>query len=61
MFSVFHIIAFEPVCGFSLMYEENTCDRQSMCYQIHVIFVIRRVFVCVELSSKLELKYVLYN
>ena len=32
------------------------------CYElIHVIFVIRRVFVCMELSSKLELIYILYN
>ena len=28
-------------------------------FVIHVIFVIRRVFVCMELSSKLELIYIL--
>ena len=28
-------------------------------FVIHVIFVIRRVFVCMELSSKLELMYIL--
>ena len=33
MFAVFEIIAFEYFAGNSLNYEENTCDRQSMCYQ----------------------------
>ena len=33
MFSVFEITAFEPVAGISLIYEENTCDLHSTCYQ----------------------------
>ena len=33
MFSVFEIIAFEPVAGISLIYHKNTADRQSTCYQ----------------------------
>ena len=30
LFLVFKIIAFEVVAGFSLIYEQNTCGRQSM-------------------------------
>ena len=40
MFSVLVIIAFEPVTGISLKYEENTSDRQSTCYQIALTFRI---------------------
>ena len=40
MFSVFLTIAFEPVTGISLKYEENTCDWQSTCYQIALTFWI---------------------
>ena len=31
------------------------------CFQQKLIFVIRRVFVCMELSSKSELICILYN
>ena len=33
MFPVFEIIAFNPLDGISLIYNENTCDQQSTCYQ----------------------------
>ena len=33
MLSLFVIIALEPVAGISLNYDENTYDRQSLCYQ----------------------------
>ena len=33
MFSVFEAIAFQPIAGISLIYDEDTCDRQPTCYQ----------------------------
>ena len=33
MFLLFLIIAFEPVAGKSLIYDENTCGCQTSCYQ----------------------------
>ena len=33
MFSVSEIIAFESVAEISLIYDQNTCDRHSACYQ----------------------------
>ena len=33
LFSIFEIIALEPVAGISLLYDENTCDRQSPFFQ----------------------------
>ena len=33
MFAVFQIMAFENVAGYCPNYDENTCDRQSTCYQ----------------------------
>ena len=40
MFSVFVIIAFEPPAGIFLIYDENTCDRQSPCFQTVLRFRI---------------------
>ena len=40
MFLVFVILAFEPVMGISLKYEEDTSDRQSTCYQTVLTFRI---------------------
>ena len=40
MFFVFEIKPFEPPAGISLIYEENTCDRQSTCYQTLLRFSI---------------------
>ena len=37
---VLKIIAFEPVVGISLSYDENTRDRQSTCYQTVLRFKI---------------------
>ena len=33
MVLVLEIIAFDHVAVYSLNYDENTCDRQSTCYQ----------------------------
>ena len=33
MFLLLKIIAFEPVPGISLIFEENSCDQQATCYQ----------------------------
>ena len=33
MFRVFEIIAFEHISGISLIYDKNTCEGQSTCYQ----------------------------
>ena len=33
MFDVFEIIAFETVAQIPFIYDENTCDRLSSCYQ----------------------------
>ena len=33
MFAAFEIMASEHVAGNCLNYDENTCDRQSTCYQ----------------------------
>ena len=41
MFSVFEIIAFEPVAVISLNFAENTCYRQSSCYETVLGFQIR--------------------
>ena len=40
----------------NLKYAYKKCKDENM---IHVIFVIRRVFVCMELSSKSELIYII--
>ena len=40
MLAVFGIMAFEDVPGNSLNYDENTCDRQSRCYQTVLRFQI---------------------
>ena len=40
MFLVFVIIAFEPVAGISLNYEESTCDWQSTRYERDLRFQI---------------------
>ena len=46
MFPLSEIIAFEAVAGISLIYDENTYDRQSTCYQTVVRFRIwqREIF-----------------
>ena len=46
MFSAFEIIAFEPVVTIFPIYDENTCDRQSTCYQTVLRFQIglREIF-----------------
>ena len=33
MFVVFKTMAFEHGAGISLSYDENTCERESTCYQ----------------------------
>ena len=40
MFPLSQIIGFESVAGIYLIYDENTCDRQSTCYQTVVRFRI---------------------
>ena len=40
MFPVFEIMAFQYVAGISLNYDENTCNRQSLCYQTVLTFQI---------------------
>ena len=40
MFRVFEIMVFEHVAQSSLNYDENMCDRQSICYQIVLRFHI---------------------
>ena len=40
MFSVIEIIAFERVTAIAIKYDENTCDRQSACYQTVLSFQI---------------------
>ena len=40
MVLVLGIIAFEPIVGTYLNYEENTCERQSTCYQTILRFSI---------------------
>ena len=40
MFFVFEIIALKPFPGISLIHDENTCDRQSTCYQTVLRFWI---------------------
>ena len=40
LFSVFEVIAFDLVAGLFLIYDENTCDRQSTCYQTVLRFWI---------------------
>ena len=40
VFLVYEIMEFEPVAGTYLNYEENTCDRQSTCYQTVLRFQI---------------------
>ena len=37
-FMAFEIMAFEHVAGFSLNYDENTCDRQLTCYETVLLF-----------------------
>ena len=43
MFSVSEIIAFEPVAGIFLIYDENTCDMHSACYQTVLGCLIREI------------------
>ena len=63
MFSEFLIFfllisrAFRRVKPQNVRSKENV-DHIKRDKLIHVIFVIRRVFVCMELSSKLELIYI---
>ena len=33
MFRVYNMMLFEYIVEISLNYDENTCDRQSTCYQ----------------------------
>ena len=40
MFSVFEIIAFEPVAVICPIFDENTCDLQSTCYKTVLAFRI---------------------
>ena len=40
MFRVFEIMVFEHADGISFHYDDNTCDRQSMCYQTVLRFHI---------------------
>ena len=40
MFSIFEGMTFDDVAGISLDYAENTCDRQSTCYQTVLRFHI---------------------
>ena len=40
MVVVIQIMAFEDVAGNSLKYDENTCDRNSTCYQTVLRFQI---------------------
>ena len=40
MFRVFEIVAFEYVAGNSLNYDQNTCYRESTCYQTVLRFHI---------------------
>ena len=40
LFLVLGIMAFEPLAGIFLNSDENTCDRQSMCYQTALRFHI---------------------
>ena len=40
MFSILEIIASEPVAGIPLIYDDNTCELQSRCYQTVLRFRI---------------------
>ena len=46
MYSIFEIMAFEPVAAISPTYDENTCDLQWTCYQTVLTFPIwlREIF-----------------
>ena len=57
MFFVFETIALEPVRVISLIDDENTCDRQSTCYQRVLRFwiLLREMFpnsICSRLMEK---------
>ena len=63
-------VLYDDVAAYALLvhdllqhFEDTYIGRSDFCDQTcpHVIFEIRRVFVCMELSSKLELIYILYN
>ena len=40
MFSILEIIASQPVAGIPLIYDDNTCELQSRCYQTVLRFRI---------------------
>ena len=48
IFLVFVIKALEPVVGTYIYYEDNSCDRQSTCYQT----VLRSQILLTEIFSK---------
>ena len=55
MFFLFEIIAFEPVGRISLIYDENTCDRQSTVLQF--LIYLREMFstcICPRLIGKYD-------
>ena len=54
IFLVFAIMAFEPVAGTYLYYEENSCDPQSTCYQT----VLRSQIWLREISSNSVLSWI---
>ena len=65
MFSKFVIFCLLNSRAFRRVKPQNVRNKENVDHikrdkLIHVIFVIRRVFVCMELSSKLELIYILY-
>ena len=68
MFSEFLIFCLLVSRDFRRVKPQNVRSKENVDHikrdkLIHVIFVIRRVFVCMELSRKLELIYIyiLYN
>ena len=72
MFSLFDIIAFETVAGVFFIFDENTCDRQSTCYQTILRFHIsereifsnstyRRLFENLEKSTAVQVSAVFGN
>ena len=65
MFSKFLIFCLLISRAFRRVKPQNVRNKENVDHikrdkLVHVIFVIRRVFVCMELSSKLELIYILY-
>ena len=61
-FLIFKIIAFELVAGFSLSYEQNTCDRQSIIINWYYYqFVYSRInklkFNILQQSYEIYIKY----